>query len=172
MIDSNFKIVFYNGGFAGDLITALYNPDVFKEFDNKTVLLDEHFQKLKRYDYRQAHSMDEKIEYLKSIEKFGVCSSHDMELSLRFRKNTHVVLCSDDEMTKEFYKRAVRDKHHQIMSYEEQLEWQISSRKIFKNQVDLAKANHPDFLDKLNVRNEQSEKILKEWLKLNEYIYK
>ena len=65
MIDSNFKIVFYNGGFAGDLITALYNPDVFKEFDNKTVLLDEHFQKLKRYDYRQAHSMDEKIEYLK-----------------------------------------------------------------------------------------------------------
>ena len=169
MINSDFKIVFFNGGFAGDLITALYNPHTFQRFNNKTVALDEHFKKLKDYDYRQAHSIDEKIEYLKSIEQFGVCSSHDLELSLRLKNNTHVVHCSDDEMTKEFYKRLVRDKHHQIMSYEEQLEWQISSRQIFKNQVDLANIKQPDFLDKLNIRNKQSEKILKEWLKLNEF---
>ena len=83
-----------------------------------------------------------------------------------------MVYCSDDEMVKEFYKRAVRDKDHQIMSVEEQLEWQISGRRIFENQVDLAKANQPDFLDKLNIHNEKSKEILKEWLKPNGYIYK
>ena len=56
-----------------------------------------------------------------------------------------------------------------IMSFEEHLEWQISSRRIFKKQVDLANIKQPDFLDKLNARNKQSEKILKEWLKLNEF---
>jgi hypothetical protein len=72
-------------------------------------------------------------------------------------------------MAKDFYKRLVRDKHDMIMSFEEHLEWQISSRRIFKNQVDLANIKQPDFLDKLNARNKQSEKILKEWLKLNEF---
>jgi|TARA_B100001094_G_C17915128_1_gene663159 hypothetical protein len=172
MIDSNFKIVLYNGGFAGDLITALYSPDVVNRLENNTVVLYNKFRKLKLHSYRQKASMDEKIKYLKSIEKIGACSSHDLELSLRFRKNTHMVYCSDDEMVKEFYKRAVRDKDHQIMSVEEQLEWQISGRRIFENQVDLAKANQPDFLDKLNIHNEKSKEILKEWLKPNGYIYK
>ena len=72
-------------------------------------------------------------------------------------------------MAKDFYKRLVRDKHDMIMSFEEHLKWQISSRRIFKNQVDLANIKQPDFLDKLNARNKQSEKILKEWLKLNEF---
>tara|TARA_B100000780_G_C20893989_1_gene355774 strand:- start:94 stop:606 length:513 start_codon:yes stop_codon:yes gene_type:complete len=169
MINSDFKIVFFNGGFAGDLITALYNPHTFQRFNNKTVVLDDSVLKLKSYRYRQDHSFDEKIEYLKSIEQFGVCSSHDMELSLRLKNNTHLIHCSDDKMAKDFYKRLVRDKHDTIMSFEEHLAWQISSRGIFKNQVDLANIKQPNFLDKLNVRNEQSEKILKEWLKLNEF---
>ena len=38
-IKKDFKIIFFNGGFAGDLITALYNPDVFRGFDGNTILL-------------------------------------------------------------------------------------------------------------------------------------
>ena len=169
MINSDFKIVFFNGGFAGDLITALYNPHTFQRFNNKTVVLDDSVLKLKSYRYRQDHSFDEKIEYLKSIEQFGVCSSHDTEISVRLKNNTHLIHCSDNKMAKDFYKRLVRDKHDMIMSFEEHLAWQISSRRIFKNQVDLANIKQPDFLDKLNARNKQSEKILKEWLKLNEF---
>jgi len=169
MINKDFKIVFFNGGFAGDLITALYNPDLFQKFNKNTIVLDKEVLKLKSYLYRQDHSFDEKIEYLKSIEQFGVCSSHDTEISLRLKNNTHLIHCSDDKMAKDFYKRLVRDKHDMIMSFEEHLKWQISSRRIFKNQVDLANIKQPDFLDKLNARNKQSEKILKEWLKLNEF---
>jgi len=169
MINKDFKIVFFNGGFAGDLITALYNPHTFERFNNKKVVLNDSFLKLKSDRYRQDHSIDEKIAYLKSIEQFGVCSSHDTELSLRLKNNTHLIHCSDDKMAEDFYKRVVRDEHNTIMSFEEHLEWQISSRRIFKNQVDLANIKQPDFLDKLNARNKQSEKILKEWLKLNEF---
>ena len=169
MINKDFKIVFFNGGFAGDLITALYNPHTFERFNNKKVVLNDSFLKLKSDRYRQDHSIDEKIAYLKSIEQFGVCSSHDTELSLRLKNNTHLIHCSDDKMAEDFYKRVVRDEHNTIMSFEEHLEWQISSRRIFKNQVDLANIKQPDFLDKLNAQNKQSEKILKEWLKLNEF---
>ena len=169
MINKDFKIFFFNGGFAGDLITALYNPHTFERFNNKKVVLNDSFLKLKSDRYRQDHSIDEKIAYLKSIEQFGACSSHDTELSLRLKNNTHLIHCSDDKMAEDFYKRVVRDEHNTIMSFEEHLEWQISSRRIFKNQVDLANIKQPDFLDKLNARNKQSEKILKEWLKLNEF---
>jgi hypothetical protein len=167
MINSDFKILLAMGGFAVDLITALYNPSTLKRFNNKKVVLNDGLGKLKSHQYRQDHSFDEKIEYLKSIEQFGVCCSHDMELSVRLRKNTYLIHCSDNDLAKYFYARTPRPTHDMIMSFEDNIKWQISSRKIFNNQVDLANLRRPDFLDKLNIRNEQSEKILKHWLTLN-----
>ena len=47
MINKDFKIILFNGGFAGDLLTALYNPDVFKGFDKNTIVLVKEAMSLK-----------------------------------------------------------------------------------------------------------------------------
>ena len=168
MIDEKFKIIFFNGGFAGDLITALHNPLTFNRFSNRKIVLADGFYKLKSHTYRTETPIEEKIKYIKSIEHYGVCSSHDMEFSLKFRENTQLVYCSDDTMTRTFFDRINRThKHHMIMSFEEHLAWQVSSRSIFKNQIDLAGIGKPGFLQKINIKNEKSKEIYEEWLERN-----
>ena len=167
MTKKNFKIIFFNGGFAGDLITALYNPKLFKNFNKNTVLLDDKVLKLKSYEFRQNHSYNDKINYLKSIEKFGVCSSHDIELSLRLKNNTILIYCSDYKLVELFYSRLTRTKEDTIMLLDGHINWQKSSKKIFKKQIDLANITKHNFLENLNIKNYRSSAILKEWLELN-----
>ena len=62
MINKDFKIILFNGGFAGDLITALYNPDVFKGFDDNTTVLIKEVLKPKQLDFKD-WPYDKKIQY-------------------------------------------------------------------------------------------------------------
>ena len=73
MIDEKFKIIFFNGGFAGDLITALHNPLTFNRFSNRKIVLADGFYKLKSHTYRTETPIEEKIEY----EEFDVVGTFD-----------------------------------------------------------------------------------------------
>jgi len=168
MINKDFKIILFNGGFAGDLITALYNPDVFQGFNDNTMVLDKEVLKLKWYKFMQT-SYDEKIQYVKSIEVTGVCSSHDLKFSLLLKDNTILCYCSDYKLANFFYSRIKRDKPYNKLSFEEHMNWQRNSRQIFKRQVDLADLYKPYFLEGLQINDIRSTNILTKWLELNKY---
>ena len=167
-INENFRINLFNGGFAGDLITALYNPNLFKSFNNKSVVLDKDVVKLKSREYIQKNITD-KINYLKSIEHLGICSSHDVELSLRLKHNTNLVYCSAPTLASFFYNRIKRDKEDTKMSLEEHINWQNINKKIYKNQIDVANINKKTFLSDLKINDSRSTDILKKWLELNKH---
>ena len=169
MIKNNFKIILFNGGFAGDLITGLHNPDTFKGFDNNTVVLDDQVLKLKSYEFRQNNSFDEKIEYLKSIEDIGVCSSHDQELALRLKENTVLVHCSDARLVELLYNRIERDKDDMKMTLEEHMNWQEANKKVFKNQIDISNISNADFLDNLGINDVRSVVMLRQWIALHAF---
>jgi hypothetical protein len=173
MINKNFKIILFNGGFAGDLITALYNPETFKSFNKNSVVLADSVTILKDYEFMTNNSINQKISYLKSIEQIGVCSSHDLELSLRLKNYTYLVHCSDHSMAKNLYNRIPRKKQDlnvfqdAIMTFNEYLAWQDSSKKIFKKQIDIAKIKESDFLENLDIANDKSKEVLEKWIVLN-----
>ena len=166
MINKDFKIILFNGGFAGDLITALYNPDVFKGFDDNTTVLIKEVLKPKQLDFKD-WPYDKKIQYLESINDLGVCSSHDLELALRLKDNTILVHCSDYKLAKFFYSRLERDDKHMKLSIDEHMNWQRNSRQVLKRQVDLVDLNKQNFLQGLQINDSRSSDILKEWLTRN-----
>ena len=171
MINSDFKIILFNGGFAGDLITALHNPNIFKHFNKESIIIDDKAKKLTSYQFRQQNTKEEKIKYLRSIENLGVCSSHDVELALHLKNNTTIVYCSDHRLNKIFFERAHRDKQDDMkMTLEQHLNWQDTNRSIFKNQVDIAKVTDIDFLDKLGITDLRSASLLKNWITLNNFV--
>ena len=170
MIKKNFKIIFHSGGFAGDLITALHNPNLFKKFYNHTIILDDRVTKLKSYEFRQKNAYEDKIKYLKSIENLEVCSSHDLELALSLKDNTTLVYCSDHRLSKIFFDRIVRDKNDMEMTLEGYLNWQDTNRGIFKKQVDIAKITDVDFLDNLGITDVRSVLLVKQWIALNNFV--
>jgi len=167
MIKSDFKIIFFNGGFAGDLITALYNPNLFISFNDKTVVLDDKVMKLKEHSFRIKNSVKQKIEYLQSIEEFGVCSSHDQELALHLKDNTTLVYCSDIDLARVLYNRIKRKRKDMLMSFDDHLNWQEINRKVLKKQIDISKITEVDFLSNLGITHSKSAVILKEWISLN-----
>jgi len=168
MIHKDFKIVFFNGGFAGDLITALYNPDVFKGFDKNTTVLDKEVLKPKEPDFI-SWTHDKKIEYLESIKDLGVCSSHDPELALRLKDNTILVYCSDYKLANFFHGRLKRDKPYMKLSLDEHMNWQKNSKQIYNRQIDIVDLYKPSFLEDLQINDVRSTNILKQWLELNKY---
>lgn len=166
MIHKDFKIILFNGGFAGDLITALYNPDVFQRFNDNTIVLLKEVLKPKQIDFKN-WPYDKKIEYLESIKDLGVCSSHDLELGLRLKDNTILVHCTDDKLAKFFHSRIIRDEENMKLSLEEHMNWQRTGRQIHKRQIDLADLNKTNFLADLQIEDSRSADILKEWLSRN-----
>jgi hypothetical protein len=169
MINPQFKIILFLSGFAGDLITALHNPDLLKSFDKNTLILDDDVMKLKSVEYRQAHSHEDKIEYLKSIEHLRVCSSHDTELGLRLKDNTTLIHCSDRSLHDFLYNRVKRIKPDNIMSLEEGINWQETNKRIYKNQIDIANIYNNTFLKDLGINNNRSTDILNKWIELNKH---
>lgn len=167
-IKEDFKIIFFNGGFAGDLITALYNPDVFKGFDENTIVLIKEVLKPKELDFKD-WPHDKKIEYLESINDLGVCSSHDLELALRLKENTILVHCSDYKLAKFFHSRVKRDEDilRMKLSLDEHMNWQRNSRQVYKRQIDLVNLNKENFLESLQINDSRSPGILQEWLSRN-----
>jgi hypothetical protein len=165
-IKKDFKIIFFNGGFAGDLITALYNPDVFKGFDGNTILLIDEVLKPKQL-YFKKWSHDKKIEYLDSIKDLRVCSSHDLELAIQLKENTTLIYCSDYKLAKFFHSRLKRDNENMKLSLDELMNWQRNSRQVCKNQIDLINLNKQSFLEDLQINDSRSSDILKQWLERN-----
>lgn len=166
-INDNFKIIFFNGGFAGDLITAIHNPALFVKFNGKTVVLDQRVTKLKSFDYRQEKTLDEKITYLESIQDFLVCSSHDISLAYKLHRNTVLVYCSDLQLHEIFYNRQKRLSADMIMSLDDSILWQETNKKIFKNKIDLKNLHEENFLSSIGIHDTRSSHILSEWLTLN-----
>jgi len=168
MIDKGFKIILFNGGFAGDLITALYNPDVFQGFIKNTVVLIKEVLKPKQLDFKD-WPHDKKVEYLESINDLGVCSSHDLELGLRLKDNTILLHCSDYKLAKFFHSRIARDEESMELSIEDHMNWQRNGRQVYKKQIDLVDLNKQDFLEGLQINDIRSTNILTKWLELNKY---
>ncbi len=168
MIDKGFKIILFNGGFAGDLITALYNPDVFQGFIKNTVVLIKEVLKPKQLDFKD-WPHDKKVEYLESINDLGVCSSHDLELGLRLKDNTILLHCSDYKLAKFFHSRIARDEENMELSIEDHMNWQRNGRQVYKKQIDLVDLNKQDFLEGLQINDIRSTNILTKWLELNKY---
>ena len=168
MINKDFKIILFNGGFAGDLITALYNPDVFKGFNKNTIVLIKEVLKPKQLDFKD-WPHDKKVEYLESINDLGVCSSHDLELGLRLKDNAILLHCSNYELANFFYSRLKRDEENMKLSIEEHMNWQRNSRQVYKKQIDLEDLNKQDFLEGLQINDIRSTNILTKWLELNKY---
>ena len=166
MINKDFKIILFNGGFAGDLITALYNPDVFQKFNENTIVLIKEVLKPKQQDFKN-WDHNKKIQYLESIKDLGVCSSHDLELGIRLKDNTTLVHCSDYRLANFFHSRLKRDQEHMKLSLDEHMNWQRNSRQIHKKQIDLIDLNKQNFLEDLQIHDSRSSDILKEWLKRN-----
>ena len=167
MISDDFKIIFFNGGFAGDLITAIHNPNLFIKFDGKTVVLDNRVTKLKSFRYRQENTIDDKITYLESIQDLKVCSSHDIAMAYKLHRNTILVYCSDKELHEKFYHRLKRIAEDNIMSLDDSILWQEQNIKIFKNKIDLANLREKDFLSSIGINAPRSSNILNDWLELN-----
>ena len=168
MIDKGFKIILFNGGFAGDLITALYNPDVFQGFIKNTVVLIKEVLKPNQLDFKD-WPHDKKVEYLESINDLGVCSSHDLELGLRLKDNTILLHCSDYKLAKFFHSRIARDEENMELSIEDHMNWQRNGRQVYKKQIDLVDLNKQDFLEGLQINDIRSTNILTKWLELNKY---
>ena len=164
------KIILFNGGFAGDLLTVLHNPDLFKGFNpNGSIKVDTRVTRLKWHKYRSAHNHEQKIKYLNSIEHLGVCASHDLEFSLRMRSNTILLICSDSQMAKYFFDRKTRTDPDMKMDFEGFLKWQDNSLKLFKNFIDMSKMHDKNFLKSHNIDKPESRKILNNWIQNNEY---
>ncbi len=168
MINSEFKIILFNGGFAGDLIASLHNPDLITHFAETHIRTNPKISRLCYADFRKSNSYEDKLEYLKSIEHYGVCTSHDLELSLRLRKNTILLHCSDITLAEVLFYRMKRKTKTMAMTFEESIAWQQVNKKIYKRQIDLANIYNKSFLDDLGIKDTRSVKILEKWRSLNE----
>ena len=168
MINSEFKIILFNGGFAGDLVASLHNPDLITHFAETHIRTNPKISRLCLADFRKSNSYEDKLEYLKSIEHYGVCTSHDLEVSLRLRKNTILLHCSDIQLAKFLFHRIKREKENMAMTFEESIAWQQVNKKIYKRQIDLANIYNKSFLKDLGINDTRSVKILDKWRSLNE----
>lgn len=168
MINSEFKIILFNGGFAGDLVASLHNPDLITHFEEAQIRTNPKISRLCYADFRKSNSYEDKLEYLKSIEHYGVCTSHDLEVSLRLRKNTILLHCSDIQLAKILFHRIKREKENMAMTFEESIAWQQVNKKIYKRQIDLANIYNKSFLKDLGINDKRSVKILDKWRSLNE----
>ena len=164
------KIIFYMGGFAGDLIASLYDPDVFIKFDEHTnyVKINHDAKQLKAIRNIKNWNFEEKVKYINDCQ-YNVFASHDLELAIRLKENTIFVYCSDPEMTLKFYNRVDRTVADDAsMTYEDYLKHQDSTLKFLKNRIDLKHIFDDDFMEKYNITpNEKNKSILTKWKSLN-----
>jgi len=167
-IKLNKKIIYYLGGFAGDLITSLYDPDTFLKFNKNTIILHPEVTQLKLFKNRKNWNLEEKIKYINNCQ-YKVCTSHDLELAIRLKENTIFVYCSDPNMAVKFYKRLDRTLAPDMaMPYEDVLKHQESTLKFLKNRIDLKHIFDNDFMEKYNITpNEKNKSILTKWKSLN-----
>ncbi len=169
-IKVNKKIIYYLGGFAGDLIASLYDPDTFLKFNKNTIILHHEVTQLKSFENRKNWNFEEKIKYINNCQ-YKVCTSHDLELAIRLKENTIFVYCSNPNIALKFYKRLDRTlAPDMVMTYEDVLKHQKSTLQILKNHIDLKHIFADNFMEKYNiVPNEKNKSILKKWKLLNPF---
>jgi len=170
MIKNKIKIVLQKGGFAGDLITSLYDPTALINLDNNgKINLDLNRTLLQN---KNSLSLQDKNNLL---DKFKILSVCDTEFAFIHREKTVFLYSSTDEMTEFFCKRFNKYHPHyftktSIADYIiEHNEWRNFWLKKFKNTLDVSQIFKNEFIYKIPFLNVDQAKInfLAKWKSLN-----
>lgn len=169
-VTNKIQIVLQKGGFAGDLITALYDPSALINLDcrGKINLYPERTS----LQNKNTLSLNDKNNLLDKHKILSVC---DTEFALFHKKKTIFLYSSTDKMTEFFCQRF--KKYHPLyfrnMSITEYIlehnKWRDFWIKKFKNILDVSPIFHSDFLKKIPFLHIDEAKIalFKKWRVLN-----
>jgi hypothetical protein len=170
MTKNKIKIVLQKGGFAGDLITSLYDPTALINLDsNGKVNLDPNRTSLQNENNL---SLEDKN---KLLYKFKVLSVCDTEFAFIHRKETVFLYSSTNEMTEFFCKRFNKYHPHcftkiSIADYIiDHNEWKNFWLKKFQNTLDVSQIFEDGFINKIPFLDINEEKIsfFEDWKRLN-----
>ncbi len=164
------KIVLQKGGFAGDLITSLYDPTALINLDsNGKVNLDTNRTLLQQENNL---SLQDKNHLLNNFKILSVC---DTEFAFIHRKKTVFLYSSSDEMTEWFCKRF--KKYHpyyftkiSITDYIiEHNEWSNYWLRKFQNTLDVSNIFADGFINSIPFLSidEKKNNFFSEWKRLN-----
>jgi hypothetical protein len=173
VVRNKIKIILQKGGFAGDLITALYDYSALVELEfNGKIKLDPNRTLLQNNENN--FSLEHKDSLLRKHKILSVC---DTEFSFIHRKKTIFLYSSEDSMTEFFCKRF--QKYHptyfvniSITNYIiEHNRWRDFWLKKFQNNLDMSKIFNNDFLEKIPFLTLNKEKIVlfEKWKNLNRF---
>ena len=171
------KIILFQGGFAGDLFTALHNMDCCIDLlPNGKIELNANVRVLQQDNRSFFMSILEKDEY---YNKHDIISCCDSEFALKHHKNTLVIKCDDKIMSSFFCKRLFTYHPELITSmtveqYEKDVaEWHNFWPKRFKNQLDISDIfSNENFLDKLDIPlDEEKKTLICQWKVINKRIF-
>lgn len=165
------KIILFRGGFAGDLITALHDMDCFQELTSEgRVLIDSNIHTLNEVEDM---TIDDKDQY---FDKHPIMSCCDPEFALKYKNETLLVKCDDQDMARYFCKRFYQ--YHPEMIDEIPLEDYITSfgqwshfwAPKFKKTLDLSDIfTNENFLSKMDiVLDDKKIKLFNDWREINQ----
>ena len=170
-MSNDIKIVLFRGGFAGDLITALYDYSCFLKLNaNGKVDIEKN-----RIILQKSNNMsnEEKENYL---NQYNIISCTDTHFALKNITKTLIVTCSNEIMINFFCNRF--KKYHPysftnttINDYiKDTFDWQNYWPKFFKNQIDISDIfDNKNFLSKLGCNiNEKKQHLFHEWKNINQ----
>ncbi len=171
--NNEIRIVLQKGGFAGDLITSLYDPTALinvgdsgkVDIDaNRTILQNENNLSLQKKN--------------ELLDKFKVLSICDTEFAFMHRKNTLFLYSSNKEMTEFFCKRF--QKYHPSLkrfaagvsdTIVEHDEWRDYWLPKFQNTLDMSEIFEENFIFKIPFLKVDQSKIscFEKWKSLNRF---
>ena len=164
------KVILHKGGFAGDLITALYDKTNFIDLsDNGKVNLN---PKITELQSKNTLSLKAKNNLLQKNNVISVC---DTEFAFIHRKTSLILYSSVDKMTKFFCERFEKYHPHNFHSMsiddyvDEHDKWRDFWLEKFPNKLDMAKIFDSNFLDNVPFldASKQNIDILYKWKTLN-----
>lgn len=169
-VKNNIQIVLHKGGFAGDLVTALYDQTALLNL-NSTGKISLRPERTLLQQENQL-SLDEKNSLLEKQKVLSVC---DPEFSLLHQKGTLFLYSSDKKMTDFFCHRFAKHnpeyfKSVTISEYsDEHDKWRDFWIDKFTHKLDMSKIFEDYFLDNMPFMSKDDTKItlFENWKKLN-----
>ena len=169
--NTQIKIVLQKGGFAGDLITALYDPTALINIsDSGKVEIDSNRTILQNENNL---SLQEKNDLLDNFKVLSIC---DTEFAFMHRKNSLFLYSSDKEMT-EYFCRRFQKYHPSLKRFEagvadtivEHDEWRDYWLPKFPNSLDMSQMFEDNFIFKIPFLEVDQAKIscFEKWKTLN-----
>jgi hypothetical protein len=156
-VKNNIQIVLHKGGFAGDLVTALYDQTALLNL-NSTGKISLRPERTLLQQENQL-SLDEKNSLLEQQKVLSVC---DPEFSLLHQKGTLFLYSSDKKMTDFFCHRFAK---HNPEYFKSVIFW-INK---FTHKLDMSKIFEDYFLDNMPFMSKDDTKVtlFENWKKLN-----